>query len=158
MKVFNKVCSWLSTMKYEIIGQWHAGCFICNQLNHDGHDIMFSTDVWALIINRVWHCFVLLCIGTCYGKTLLISEEHEETDIIWTLDITGTLHFIFHNSCYCARIWKSILEVYNITKMKNIAYSFLTIIIVLLKQQVQLVVLCVHLGQFYCLIEITIAT
>lgn len=122
MKVFNKVCSWLSTMKYEILGQWHAGCFICNQLNHHGHDIMFSTDVWALIINRVWHCFVLLCIGTCYGNPLLITEEHEETDIIWTL--TGTLHFIFHNSCYCASIWKSILEVYNITKIKKHSLQF----------------------------------
>lgn len=103
----------------------------------------------ALMINRVWHYFVFLCIGTCYDSWAVWRNEYQHL-------IQQTL--CSFKSLLLCKYWGIISEVYNITK-RNITYSVLTIIIIIiLKQQVQLVVLCMHLCLSYCLVEITIAT
>lgn len=102
MKVlkYNRKWSWLEAMwvvtlsivKYEIVGQWHAGCCICNKLSHGGHNTVYSPNVWALMINRVWHYFVFLCIGACYDSWASMKKW------ISTFDITDALHFLFQIS------------------------------------------------------------
>lgn len=77
---------------------------------------MFSSSVWTMT-NRAWCCLVLLCLGTCYGKTL---------------DLYGAWRVWCHTSPLCNRhltfyiskflllsVRKTILEIYSAAKTKH---------------------------------------